>query len=193
MKTSENSGNSESYASQGFCDPNRQMVPLLLEGHVQKKIRVRLDDGKRVTLNLRQYQDLKLGYALTTHKAQGATVDHSYVLVGGRMQGRELSYVQTSRARHSTRLYTDSGTAGENLKQLSKTMAKSQRKSMAHQLLEKARLHRFLDRAKRLSPARRQGQKQVQGQTQRQPGQTQQQPAQKQSQRQQLEQRLRVR
>ena len=54
---------------------------------------VRLDDSQRVTLNLKDYQDVKLGYALTTHKAQGATVDHSYVLVGGRMQGRELSYV----------------------------------------------------------------------------------------------------
>ena len=125
---------------------------------LEKAMKVRLDDGQRVHMNLRNYKHVKLGYALTTHKSQGATVDHAYILAGGSMQDRELSYVQTSRARHSTRLYTDKATAGEQGKELAKTMARSRQKELAHDVLERNRVGKLLDRGKKLKPKKRQHQ-----------------------------------
>lgn len=43
------------------------------------------------------------GYALTVHRAQGATYDKAHVLAAG--GGRELAYVALSRARHGTTLH----------------------------------------------------------------------------------------
>lgn len=69
------------------------------------KIVVKCAEGHIVHVDLRHYSRLALGYALTTHKAQGATAEHVYVLLGGQMQCRELSYVQVSRARTRTTLF----------------------------------------------------------------------------------------
>jgi conjugative relaxase-like TrwC/TraI family protein len=46
---------------------------------------------------------LDYGYALTVHRAQGATVDRAHVLAAG--GSRELAYVALSRARDHTRIY----------------------------------------------------------------------------------------
>jgi conjugative relaxase-like TrwC/TraI family protein len=54
---------------------------------------------------------LDYGYALTVHRAQGATVDRAHVLAAG--GGRELAYVALSRARDHTRIYA----AADNLEQ----------------------------------------------------------------------------
>ena len=61
------------------------------------------------------YDGLRRGYCFTTHKLQGATVDHLYVHLGGGMTDREMSYVQGSRHRESLRLYTDEREAGHKL------------------------------------------------------------------------------
>lgn len=95
----------------------------------------RLDEGERVTVPLSRYQDVKLGYAITTHKGQGVTVENAYALVGGAMQDRELSYVQMSRTRGETRLYTDRNEAGDDLTDLARQMSKSRQKELAHALL----------------------------------------------------------
>ena len=70
------------------------------------ELRVRTDQGQRVTFTTEQYNYIDHGYATTVHKAQGQTVDRAYVLLG-RMHDRELSYVSASRARGETRLYAD--------------------------------------------------------------------------------------
>lgn len=70
------------------------------------ELRVRTDQGQRVTVTTEQYNYIDHGYATTVHKAQGQTVDRAYVLLG-RMHDRELSYVSASRARGETRLYAD--------------------------------------------------------------------------------------
>ena len=96
----------------------------------KKSMKVVLDSGKKTDLPLAEYEHVKLGYAVTTHKAQGITADNVYVLAGGGMQDRELSYVQLSRAKDTTRIYIDKAEAGENLEQISKSMEKSRQKGM---------------------------------------------------------------
>jgi conjugative relaxase-like TrwC/TraI family protein len=68
---------------------------------------VRLDDGREVRLDhdyLRRGQ-LRHGYALTAHKAQGITVDVS-LLWGTQALARETGYVALSRGRHANYLYS---------------------------------------------------------------------------------------
>ncbi|MBK8751742.1 MAG: relaxase domain-containing protein [Candidatus Competibacteraceae bacterium] len=79
----------------------------------QKKgplLRVRLDEGHRVvTLPTGRYDHLDHGYALTTHKAQGVTVDRVFVLAGGNMANREIGLVQLSRHRQTAQVFVDRG------------------------------------------------------------------------------------
>ncbi|MGK3933832.1 hypothetical protein ABI069_14735, partial [Enterococcus faecium] len=60
---------------------------------------VRLDTGEQVSFEVGAMTDISLAYASTTHRAQGSTSSNTYILAGGPMQDRELSYVQASRAR----------------------------------------------------------------------------------------------
>lgn len=69
-------------------------------------ITARTDAGKTVQVDTSKYNNLDHGYAMTTHKSQGVTVDKAYVLAGS-MHDRELSYVSMSRSRDETRLYAD--------------------------------------------------------------------------------------
>jgi ATP-dependent exoDNAse (exonuclease V) alpha subunit len=96
----------------------------------------RLDSGEKVTVPLAEYPQVQLGYAITTHKGQGATVERSFILVGGGMQDREVSYVQTSRARGDARLFSDKETAGHDLYQLVRQMETSRAKEMAHSVAQ---------------------------------------------------------
>ena len=80
---------------------------------VTRHLIVRLDSGERVTVPTLTYQHINLGYAITTHKGQGKTVDNTFVLAGGSMQDRELAYVQMSRSRHETCLLYTSDAADE--------------------------------------------------------------------------------
>ena len=93
---------------------------------------VRLDNGRRVEFALDDYAEVRPGYAMTTHKGQGATTERAYILAGGAMQDREISYVQMSRARGETRIFTDVLEAGESLAQLARQMSNSRQKELAH-------------------------------------------------------------
>lgn len=108
-----------------------------------KTLRVKLDSGQETLVPCREYQDLLLGYALTTHKSQGMTVDNSFVLCGGTMTDRELSYVQASRARHNTKFFTGKIMAWNpdtqqreeaTLRELGRQMSQSRQKDLAHDL-----------------------------------------------------------
>lgn len=100
----------------------------------RRLIKVNLDNGNRVTIPVNQYEDIQLGYAVTTHKAQGKTVNRAFILVGGFMQDRELSYVQMSRSREETKIYTERAEVGDNLTELSKRMSKSRMKELAQDI-----------------------------------------------------------
>ena len=106
-----------------------------------KQVTVNLEDRKgkaaiRV-VNLNQYEEIKLGYAVTTHKSQGMTTEHSYVLTDETMQDRELSYVQMSRAKQSTNIFTTEEEAGEQVSTLARRMERSRQEELA--LLQKQR------------------------------------------------------
>ena len=109
---------------------------------------IRLDSGEIVTVVPQLYVQredgacaLRLGYAITTHKGQGSTVDYAYVLAGGSMQDREISYVQLSRARVQTRVFVDQQTAGKNLEGLTRQMDRSRAKDMASDVLREQQEH----------------------------------------------------
>ena len=80
----------------------------------------RIDSGRLVSVPLDDYDHVKLGYAVTTHKSQGMTTRNAYILTDESMQDKELSYVQTSRARGVTRLFTTQMEAGLEHERLSK-------------------------------------------------------------------------
>ena len=101
-------------------------------------VTARLDESDElVSIPLDRYDDVKLGYAVTTHKSQGTTVENTFILAGGVMQDRELSYVQASRARGNTRFYTDKVEAGEDLVELERQMEQSRQKDLAIHHLER--------------------------------------------------------
>jgi ATP-dependent exoDNAse (exonuclease V) alpha subunit len=104
---------------------------------------IRLDgqDRREVKIRLRDYgpEGLSLGYAQTSHKGQGQTVQHAYLLVGGRLADREMAYVQATRGRLSTQLFVDQAHAGEDLEDLARALSRSRTKELAHDLAKRAR------------------------------------------------------
>ena len=96
-----------------------------------RTLSVRLDDGREVRVPVEGYPHLRLGYAVTTHKAQGMTVERAFVLTGGIMTDREITYVQASRARGTTRWYV-----GHDIEETTQRMSRSHEKLAAVSLAE---------------------------------------------------------
>ena len=101
-------------------------------------VRVRLDSGKLLTVALSTYDrsHMRLGYCVTTHKAQGATVENAYVFLCGQMTDRQMAYVQASRARKETRIYTTKDEAGPELCNLARAISRDRKKTMAHDAVD---------------------------------------------------------
>ena len=101
-------------------------------------VTVKLDSGELLTVALATYDrnDIRLGYCVTTHKAQGATVENAYVFSHGAMIDAQMAYVQASRARDKTRIYTTREEAGPELSDLAQAMSRSRKKAMAHDAIE---------------------------------------------------------
>jgi Ti-type conjugative transfer relaxase TraA len=94
------------------------------------QITVRTDDDRIITIDTESYDHLDYGYAVTTHKAQGATVQKAFVLAS-EMSGREWSYVAASRAKEETIIYADN----ETLNDLEITMSRSDQKDFSQDYL----------------------------------------------------------
>ena len=88
------------------------------------EVSVELDHGKRVRVNLNSYSELSLGYALTTHKAQGSTVDSAFVYTTPGAASRDMLYVQTSRARNHLGVYAPGHDMGEDLGEMQRALGR---------------------------------------------------------------------
>lgn len=77
----------------------------------EKRAGIRLDDGTEKKIDLEKYSHVDYGWAMTTHKAQGATVDRAYLYGHSKewMASQQSTYVQISRARDETLIYVASG------------------------------------------------------------------------------------
>lgn len=117
-------------------DRRRNQVSIRLD---QPRSREERAKGLRDTVTLSLTKDdaalFSLGFASTTHKLQGQTVKNALVLLGGSMSDRELFYVQVSRAKENTRLFTDKQTAGPDLSELIRALERSRQKPLAHDLV----------------------------------------------------------
>ena len=110
----------------------------------RNSIRVRLDSqaaGKPKVVDIRLSdrgdESITLGYAATTHKMQGQTVEHAYVLLGGGMTDSNMAYTQLTRGKESTRLFVDALSCGDELTDLARAMAKDRTKTLAHEFDQK--------------------------------------------------------
>lgn len=68
------------------------------------RLAVRLDDGRRITVDLKSYAHVDHGYAATVHKTQGMTVDRTHILATPGLDAH-ASYVALSRHRQGTALH----------------------------------------------------------------------------------------
>jgi Ti-type conjugative transfer relaxase TraA len=68
------------------------------------RLAVRLDDGRAVGFDVKDYAHIDHGYAATVHKSQGVTVDRTHVLATSHMD-RHAAYVGLSRHRERVDLH----------------------------------------------------------------------------------------
>jgi ATP-dependent exoDNAse (exonuclease V) alpha subunit len=124
-----------------FTDTNKRLgfvnSDFAIVTHVERltrKLTVQIDGQENpVTFSLRKFDAVRLGYAATVHRAQGMTLEQNvYVLAGGSMQNREMTYVQISRAKCETHLFTDEAAAGRDLAELERLVKRSDEKFSAH-------------------------------------------------------------
>jgi len=82
-----------------------------------REIGVRLDGAEMKMIPLDSYTAIDYGWASTTHKAQGLTVERAYVYghIQESMASQQATYVQISRAKGETRLYLVHGEAETSL------------------------------------------------------------------------------
>lgn len=90
---------------------------------------VRLDDGRRVAFDLKDYAHVDHGYAATIHKSQGVTVDQAHVLATPGMD-RHAAYVGLSRHREGVQLHYDRDDFTDD-RQLTRTLGRERAKDMA--------------------------------------------------------------
>jgi Ti-type conjugative transfer relaxase TraA len=110
-------------------------------------LQVRLDgkEGRSVVVDSKQYRHIDHGYAATTHKSQGATVDRSFVLATPHFD-RHATYVGLSRHRESATVFYgredfqpswSRASAEENFRAV---LSRSRTKDLAHDYLPRDRV-----------------------------------------------------
>jgi len=111
----------------GMMNGDLGTVTALAERRGQVEITLRLDDGRMRSWRVSEHPHIEHGYALTVHKAQGASVERAYVLAHESMSAREWSYVAGSRAREAVHFYAERHTAAD----LERIMGHSHKKDTA--------------------------------------------------------------
>ena len=90
---------------------------------------VRLDDGRGVAFDTKDYAHVDHGYAATFHKSQGVTVDRAHVLATPGMD-RHSAYVGISRHRDDVQLHYGRDDFADQ-RQLVRTLSRDRGKDMA--------------------------------------------------------------
>jgi len=93
------------------------------------RMAVTLDDGRAVAFDLKDYAHLDHGYAATIHKAQGITVDRTYVLATPGLD-RHAVYVALSRHREAVHLHYGADDFADR-SALVRTLSRERSKDMA--------------------------------------------------------------
>ena len=93
------------------------------------RMAVRLDDGRSVAFDLKDYAHVDHGYAATIHKSQGVTVDRAHVLATSGMD-RHSAYVALSRHRDGVQLHYGRDDFTDD-RQLTRTLGRERAKDMA--------------------------------------------------------------
>jgi Ti-type conjugative transfer relaxase TraA len=109
-----------------------------------RSMSVRVDDGRSVRFDLKDYNRIDHGYAATIHKAQGMTVDRTHVLATPGMDAHG-SYVALSRHRDGTDLhYGRDDFAGQD--RLVRTLSRDRAKDMASDYEQPDPAQRYAER-----------------------------------------------
>ena len=118
----------------------------IIEGIEHGVLSVKLDGlSTRVHVDTKFYKHLDYGYAATVHKAQGTTVDRSYVL-GSTHFDRHTAYVALSRHRdNATMFYARDDFGGRHpnatdetvRRRFMETLSRARPKELAHDYLER--------------------------------------------------------
>jgi ATP-dependent exoDNAse (exonuclease V) alpha subunit len=95
-----------------------------------------LDNGDTRQVNVQEYNHLDYGWASTTYKAQGATVEKAAVFGYSEesMTSQQNTYVQISRAREETKLYIVAGERGIEREGLPETLEKTERLEVLNEM-----------------------------------------------------------
>jgi Ti-type conjugative transfer relaxase TraA len=101
----------------------------VIEAVNAKHMTVRLDAGRSVAFDLKDYADLDHGYAATIHKAQGVTVDRVHVLATPGLD-RHAAYVALSRHRDGVQLHYGRDDFADSAK-LARVLSRERAKDMA--------------------------------------------------------------
>ena len=101
----------------------------VVETVTAKDMTVRLDAGRSVAFDLKDYAHLDHGYAATIHKAQGVTVDRVHVLATPGLD-RHAAYVALSRHRDSVQLHYGRDDFADDAK-LARVLSRERAKDMA--------------------------------------------------------------
>jgi ATP-dependent exoDNAse (exonuclease V) alpha subunit len=107
-------------------------------------------DQKEVLFDLKNFQGVSHGYAITSHKSQASTVDRSFVYADGPFMDKEKVYVSLTRGREGNMLYSDRASLGqisyEQRRELRKLSPKDREK-----ILDQEYTNRLLARLSRSS------------------------------------------
>jgi len=85
--------------------------------------------SREIQFNIKDYNAIEHGYAATIHKAQGSTVDYSYILASKYLD-RHVTYPAMSRHRENSELYY-SREEFKDFRQLSQTLGRENRKEIS--------------------------------------------------------------
>jgi len=103
------------------------------------RMTVRLDAGRSVAFDLKDYAQVDHGYAATIHKSQGVTVDRTHVLATPGMD-RHGAYVALSRHRESVQLHYGRDEF-EDLGKLTRVLSRERAKDMASDFAQRRDIH----------------------------------------------------